>query len=114
MRRSVPRWNAAFMRQNGVPEEICPAPWLSWLLLIRLNQVTTISSVRPCRVPRFRSVTFLELLRGSDVITLHCPGTAETRCLINRETLAQMKRGVVLVNVARGTIMNQGDLVETQ
>src|SRR5712691_7052152 len=26
MRRSVARWNAAFMRQNGVPEEICPAP----------------------------------------------------------------------------------------
>ncbi len=49
-----------------------------------------------------------ELLRAADLVTLHCPSTAATRRMINRESLTTMKPGALLVNVGRG------DLVETQ
>ena len=48
-----------------------------------------------------------ELLVSSDVISIHTPGTKETRHLINRKTLIRMKRSVLLVNTARGTIVDE-------
>ncbi len=47
----------------------------------------------------------------SDLITLHLPSTAETRGLIDAATIARMKDGVLLVNVARGTLVKTPDLV---
>jgi D-3-phosphoglycerate dehydrogenase len=55
---------------------------------------------------------FDALLRGSDLLTLHCPSTSETRRLINAGTLALMKRGALFVNVARGDLVQTEDLVE--
>ena len=52
------------------------------------------------------------LLVRSDCITVHTPFTPETRNLINRECFAKMKRGVLLVNCARGGIVNEHDLYE--
>jgi D-3-phosphoglycerate dehydrogenase len=52
------------------------------------------------------------LLAESDFITLHTPMTAETAGLINRRTLACMKKGSVLINTARGGLVNEPDLVE--
>lgn len=57
------------------------------------------------------AVPLLELWARSDAICLHCPSTAQTRHLVNAATLAQMKRGVLLVNVARGSVVNQPDLI---
>lgn len=48
-----------------------------------------------------------ELLVTSDVISIHAPGTAETRHLINKRTLARMKRSAILVNTARGSIVDE-------
>ena len=50
------------------------------------------------------------LLRESDVITLHCPATAETAGFINAETIAKMQDGTLLINTARGTLVNEGDV----
>jgi D-3-phosphoglycerate dehydrogenase / 2-oxoglutarate reductase len=49
-----------------------------------------------------------ELLPECDVLTLHCPSTAQTRRMVNTARLANMKRGSILINLARG------DLVDTQ
>ncbi|MEO8521746.1 MAG: D-glycerate dehydrogenase [Acidobacteriota bacterium] len=52
-----------------------------------------------------------ELLVSSDVISIHTPGNASTRHLIDRRALARMKRSAILVNTARGTIVDEEALV---
>lgn len=52
------------------------------------------------------------LFRESDFISLHCPQTAETVNLINRETIAQMKDGAMLINTARGGLVDESALLE--
>jgi D-3-phosphoglycerate dehydrogenase len=52
-----------------------------------------------------------ELFRRADVISVHTPLTAETKSLINAATIAQMKPGVMIVNCARGGIIDEADLV---
>lgn len=50
------------------------------------------------------------LLKNSDVVALHCPLFPETEGLINKESLAKMKRGVVLINNSRGPLVVEEDL----
>ncbi|HLI13603.1 MAG TPA: phosphoglycerate dehydrogenase [Alphaproteobacteria bacterium] len=53
-----------------------------------------------------------ELFRRADFITLHVPLTNETRALVNRDTIAQMKSGVRIVNCARGGLVDEAALRE--
>ena len=57
-------------------------------------------------------VSFDELLARADVVTLHCPLTPETRHLIDGDALAAMRAGAVLVNTARGPIVDEAALAE--
>lgn len=57
-------------------------------------------------------VTLDELLAQSDLISLHCPLMDNTYHLINRETIAKMKDGVILVNTSRGALVKTDDLIE--
>lgn len=59
-----------------------------------------------------RRVPLDELLATSDVVTLHCPLTAENHHLMSRERLCAMKRGALLINTARGPLVDEGALVE--
>jgi glycerate dehydrogenase len=52
------------------------------------------------------------LLGQSDVISLHCPLFPETEQLINRETIAKMKNGVILINNSRGGLLNEQDVTD--
>jgi D-3-phosphoglycerate dehydrogenase len=52
------------------------------------------------------------LLRESDVISLHTPGRTDSKPLIGRDEIAQLKRGAVLVNTARGSLIDQAMLIE--
>jgi glyoxylate reductase len=52
------------------------------------------------------------LLSEADVVSIHCPSTSETRHLIDASALAAMKRSAVLVNTARGPIVDEAALVE--
>lgn len=53
-----------------------------------------------------RYVDLPQLYRESDVISLHCPLTPETRHLIDEPAIAQMKNGVMLINTSRGGVVN--------
>jgi phosphoglycerate dehydrogenase-like enzyme len=53
-----------------------------------------------------------ELLQTADVVSLHPPTTPETFNMINRQTLALMKRGAVLLNTARGAVVDEEALCE--
>ena len=57
-------------------------------------------------------VSLDELLRESDLISLHCPLTEQTYHLIRTETINQMKDGVILVNTSRGGLVCTRDLIE--
>ena len=59
-----------------------------------------------------KPVALRELLSQSDVITLHCPSIAQTRGMVNRDSLAITKRGVILINVARGDLVDSAALTE--
>jgi glyoxylate reductase len=59
-----------------------------------------------------RFVSFDELLESADVVSLHCPLSAETRHLITAERLAQMKRSAYLVNTTRGPVVDEAALVD--
>lgn len=56
--------------------------------------------------------TLEDLLKKSDVVTLHTPLTEETRHLIDKDTLSKMKKGSFLVNTSRGPVVREHDLVE--
>jgi D-lactate dehydrogenase len=56
-------------------------------------------------IPGARYVTLPELLAQAQVISLHCPLLPETKYLINAETIAQMRPGVMLINTSRGGLM---------
>ena len=47
-----------------------------------------------------------ELLRESDIISLHCPLTPDTMHLINKEAIDQMKKGVMIINTSRGAVID--------
>ncbi len=52
------------------------------------------------------------LLASSDIVSLHCPSSPATRRLVRAETLARMRRGALLVNVARGDLVDTAALVD--
>ena len=57
-------------------------------------------------------VSFEELLKRADYITIHTPKTEETTNLLNKDAFSMMKKGVMLVNCARGGIVNEDDLYD--
>ena len=52
-----------------------------------------------------------ELFEKSDIISLHCPLTDETRHIIDAESIARMKKGVTIINTSRGALVNTEDLI---
>ena len=58
-----------------------------------------------------RYVTLDELYKNSDIISLHCPLTDETRHMINDSALNKCKKGVVIINTSRGALVNAEDLL---
>lgn len=59
-----------------------------------------------------QAVDLATLWRESDVLSLHCPLTEENRKLLNADTLARCKRGVLLVNTARGGLIDEAALLD--
>jgi phosphoglycerate dehydrogenase-like enzyme len=62
-------------------------------------------------VPGVQMVSLPELLRQSDYVSVHVPLTDETKGLINSERIAMMKPGAILVNTARGAVVESLDVI---
>lgn len=62
------------------------------------------------REMNFEKVELEELFKRADFITLHTPLTDATRNIINKESFAKMKKGVRIINCARGGLINEADL----
>ncbi|MDC7292470.1 MULTISPECIES: D-2-hydroxyacid dehydrogenase [unclassified Butyrivibrio] len=60
----------------------------------------------------YEQVSFDELLKRSDVISLHCPLSDRTRNLFNKEAFDKMKPTAILINVARGAVVSEQDLAD--
>lgn len=60
----------------------------------------------------YERVEFDALLRESDILSLHCPLSDRTRGLFDREAFSRMKKTAVLINVARGPVVNTQDLYD--
>lgn len=56
-------------------------------------------------------VSLEEIFKSADVITLHCPLTSDTRHLINKDTIAMMKKGAYLINTSRGGLIDTEALI---
>ena len=59
-----------------------------------------------------KMVTLDELYEGSDIISLHCPLTEETKFIINNESITKMKFGVMIINTGRGKLIKTEDLID--
>ncbi|KRK88034.1 D-2-hydroxyacid dehydrogenase [Lentilactobacillus sunkii] len=59
-----------------------------------------------------KQVTLEELYAMSDVISLHTPQTSETGDMINSQSISKMKDGVILINTARGGLLNEQDVTD--
>lgn len=57
-------------------------------------------------------VSLEELLEKSDIVSLHCPLTSETKGLINQDTIAKMNPNAVLINTARGAVVDSSALAD--
>ena len=61
---------------------------------------------------RISLVTLDELYAKSDIISLHCPLTDDTKFIINAESIGKMKQGVMIINTGRGKLIRTEDLIE--
>lgn len=67
----------------------------------------------PRNPPQYRNFAFApldQLLARADVVSLHCPLTPATQGLINKDAVARMKQGALLLNTARGPLINEADV----
>lgn len=81
---------------------------------LRMKVIASDPFVKPEAAARLRVelVALEQLFARADFITIHTPLTAETRGLVGRESIARMKRGVRIVNCARGGIVDEGALAD--
>jgi glycerate dehydrogenase len=70
------------------------------------------SGVNGVESENLRSASLEELLAQSDVISLHCPLSENTKGIINRGSIAKMKDGVIIINTSRGPLVVEEDLAE--
>ena len=66
----------------------------------------------PAKDSGIEYVPLEELFRRSDIISLHCPLTDETRHMINADAIGMMKKGIVIINTSRGGLVNTEALLE--
>lgn len=84
------------------------------------KQVARVAEALGCRVLAFKrtpsdeydTVSLSELMKMSDIISVHLPASPETNGIISREMISKMKRNAILVNVARGSVTDEEALCD--
>ena len=72
-----------------------------------MNVIAVTSRKQEALPAGITKVTWEEALREADVLSLHCPLTAETRAMVNAEALARMKPTAILINTGRGPLIDE-------
>jgi len=67
---------------------------------------------RKNRPPRPGRIAFEQVVKETDVLSIHCPLSEETRGMVDRALMQAMKRDALLINTARGAIVNEADLAD--
>ncbi|ELP88836.1 2-hydroxyacid dehydrogenase, putative [Entamoeba invadens IP1] len=75
-------------------------------------QVSYFSTTEKHDDEKMRRVTYEEMVTESDIITIHCPLNAKTKYLFGTSAFLKMKKDVVIINVARGGVVNTAEIVE--
>lgn len=88
-----------------IPQTLAPA-----LRALGAEVIYTATAPKPDDAAAFRLLP--DLLRAADIVSLHVPLTPATTKLIDRERLALMRRGAILINTARGGVVDQPALVD--
>jgi phosphoglycerate dehydrogenase-like enzyme len=127
--RNVPRQDAA-IRRGEWPRKVVGFARTTTLGIVGLGRIGKAMATRAnafgftvlaaeiapdvgfCEVNRVSLVPIEELLKRSDVVTLHVPKTPLTKNLIRRETLELMKPTAFVINTSRGGVVHEGDLYE--
>jgi len=94
-----------FVGFGAVPQRLAP-------VLEALGAKLIYNARSPRENVSARFVSLDELLATADIVSLHCPATPETIGMISRDALAKMKKGAVLVNTARGELVDEVALVD--
>jgi phosphoglycerate dehydrogenase-like enzyme len=90
---------------GAIPQRLTPV-----LRGLGAKVIYTARNSRPAAEAEF--VTLDALLVQSDIVSLHCPATPETISMISRAAIARMKPGSVLVNTARGELVDEAALID--
>jgi glyoxylate reductase len=64
------------------------------------------------RTVQAKKVSFDELLQQSDIVSVHCALSDETRGIFNKNTFSKMKPSAIFINTSRGPVHNEGDLID--
>jgi D-lactate dehydrogenase len=66
----------------------------------------------PTKDAGIKYVTLEEIYKNSDIISLHCPLTNETKHIINKESISKMKKGAIIINTSRGGLIDSEELLK--
>jgi len=94
-----------FVGYGAVPSRLAPV-----VTALGGTVLYTARSPKPDAIGTF--VTLADLLARADIVSLHCPATPQTRGMISREAIARMKPGAVLINTARGELVDEAALAD--
>ena len=80
--------------------------------VIKIAQALDMNILVYTRTPRadeegIRYVSFEELLKNSDYVSMHCPLTESTKHMINKDTLSLMKPSAFIINTSRGALIDE-------
>lgn len=81
-------------------------------LVLGMNVIIYSRTQKPIENPNVHFVTLEQLLKQSDFVTIHCPLTADTVHLIDKDRLKIMKPSAYIINTSRGAVIKETDLIE--